>query len=104
MEKSKLCKGPKDPNLYSCRHEWEEVIEEGAKDNQTYAKCKHCGLICPVPKGGEYSPECIEHKINQFTSRLHPSLVKSQKKQQLELTNATDFSDPRNEGCGECEQ
>jgi len=99
----RLCQGPEDPNLHSCRHDWEEIIEEGAKDNQTYVQCKHCGLICPIPKGGEYPPECIEHRVNQINSNLTPSLAKAQK-EQLKLVNAKDFSDPRSEGCGECEQ
>lgn len=111
MEKSKICQGPKDPNLYSCRHVWSEFVEKGAKDNQTYVQCKHCGLICPILKGGEYPPECIEHRIKQFCSdvnsinpKLNPSLVKEQNEQKKKFVNAKDFRDPRTEGCGECEQ
>lgn len=114
---SKICKGPKDPNLYSCRHEWVEMKEEGAKDNQTYVKCKHCGLVCPILKGGEYPPECIEHRLNKVSEvtkkkdnrcpkcGLLPDLCMCEHEEKLrKLVDARDFNDPRSEGCGECEQ
>lgn len=89
MIEDKICQGPKDPNLYACRHIWREDVEEGCLDNQTYMYCENCGLICPIPKGGEYPPECIEHRMKQ-----------SEKK----LVNAKDFDDPKHKSCVECQE
>ena len=109
----RICKGCVDKVEISG---WGEVKEEGAKDNQTYAKCKHCGLVCPIPKGGEYPPECIEHRLNkvpEITKKkdnrcpkcgLLPDLCMCEHEDKLKLVNAKDFNDPRSEGCGECEK
>lgn len=99
----RLCKGPKDPNLYACRHIWKEFKERGANNNETFMICNSCGLVCPIPKGGEYPPECIEHRIKQKQPELTPSLAKSQDEQK-KLVNAKDFQSPRESGCGECEE
>lgn len=98
----KVCQGPKDPNLYACRHIWREDQEKGCSDNQTYIYCENCGLICSIPKGEAYPPECIIHRMKQ-SKQLNPSLQKSQDEQK-KLVNAKDFQNPRESKCGECEE
>lgn len=87
MIEEKICKGPKDPNLYACNHVWREYTEEGCLDNQTYMFCEDCGLTCQIPKGGEYPLECIEHRMKQPKKKL---------------VNAEDFNDPKHGNCSEC--
>jgi hypothetical protein len=120
LKERKLCKGPKDPNYLACRHEWVGYKEKGAKDNEIYNLCAYCELICPVPKGGAYPPECIKHQMERVLSKMDKTVKKNETctkcglppdlcackeiEKERKLVNAKDFRDSKAEGCVECEQ